>query len=84
MNDFLPLTHGLSVTADDLSLSAVPGSTGRPVGSRLSTRCSRGDGAGDFVILGHASCLEFFAATFDGDRKILTMLPNRDFPGTIG
>ncbi|MGB6044179.1 MAG: hypothetical protein WBF93_13555 [Pirellulales bacterium] len=42
------------------------------------------DEAGDFVILGHASCLEFFAATFDGDRKILTMLPNRDFPGTIG
>lgn len=40
------------------------------------------DAGGDFVILGHGSCLEFFVASFDGDRKRLTMLPNRNFPRT--
>lgn len=39
---------------------------------------------GDFVILGHAGCLDFFTATFDGDRRALEMFPNIHFPGLTG
>ena len=38
----------------------------------------------DFVILGHAACLEFFTATFNGDRKTLELFPSANFPGLIG
>ena len=38
----------------------------------------------DFVILGHSACLDFFTATFDGDRRALEMFPNPNFPGFTG
>ena len=38
----------------------------------------------DFVILGHSGCLEYFTATFDGDRKALELLPTAGFPGLSG
>ena len=41
------------------------------------------EGEQDFVILGHAGCLEFFTATFDGDRRVLEMFPNPNFPGLL-
>jgi hypothetical protein len=42
-----------------------------------------GDGGGDYVILGHKSCLEFFTATFAGDGRTLELTPNNTFPGTV-
>ncbi len=42
------------------------------------------DDESDFVILGHAGCLEFFTATFDGDRRALELFPNAQFPGITG
>ena len=36
-----------------------------------------------YVILGHRSCLEYFTASFAGDRLMLSLIPNANFPGTI-
>ena len=36
----------------------------------------------DTALLGHANCLEFFRITFDGDLRIVELLPNDKFPGT--
>lgn len=41
------------------------------------------DGGGDYVILGHRSCLEYFTASFSGDRLMLDLTPNVNFPGTV-
>jgi len=41
------------------------------------------ESGGDYVILGHKSCLEFFTATFTGGRHILELTPNNTFPGTV-
>ena len=38
----------------------------------------------DYVILGHTACLEFFIATFDGDRRALELYPASTFPGLTG
>jgi len=41
------------------------------------------DSGGDYVILGHKSCLDFFTATFSGARHILELTPNNTFPGSV-
>jgi hypothetical protein len=35
------------------------------------------------AILGHAGCLRYFRATFDGQRCQLDLAPTMDFPGTV-
>lgn len=43
------------------------------------------DGAeSHFALLGHRGCLDFFAATFDGDARTLEIIPGRVFPGVVG
>ena len=42
-----------------------------------------GDGGGDYVILGHRACLEFFTASFSGGLRVLELMPNTEFPGTV-
>ncbi|MEX0702288.1 MAG: hypothetical protein WD069_09350 [Planctomycetales bacterium] len=35
------------------------------------------------AILGHAGCLQFFRATFDGHAQDIELLPAPDFPGSL-
>jgi hypothetical protein len=41
------------------------------------------DADDEMSILGHSGFLDFFTATFHGDRKLLELVPNPTFPGTI-
>lgn len=37
----------------------------------------------ELAVLGHGGFFEFFAATFDGRARELSLIPTADFPGTL-
>jgi len=37
----------------------------------------------EVAVLGHGGCLEYFRATFDGDRREVELVPTTRFPGTV-
>ncbi|MND04228.1 hypothetical protein D3C83_244040 [compost metagenome] len=37
----------------------------------------------EIAILGHASCLDYFRATFDGEARQVELVPAGSFPGSV-